>query len=225
MLISCLRTLLMYLVLIWALRLSGKRQIGQLEPAEFVVTMLIANLAGIPMEDPDIPLLAGVVPILTLLAGELILTWLTVGSLRLRRLLCGKPVILIDNGVLLTDNLLRTRLTVDELTGRLRQKDVLSIRDVQFAVLETNGQLSVFPWPDTRPPSAREAGVKTEQQNLPVTLVEEGKLNADNLPRAGKSRAWVQARLREHGVSLRQTLLLTVDAGGTVVWIGKEQKP
>ena len=215
----------MYLVLIWALRLSGKRQIGQLEPAEFVVTMLIANLAGIPMEDPDIPLLAGVVPILTLLAGELILTWLTVGSLRLRRLLCGKPVILIDNGVLLTDNLLRTRLTVDELTGRLRQKDVLSIRDVQFAVLETNGQLSVFPWPDTRPPSAREAGVKTEQQNLPVTLVEEGKLNADNLPRAGKSRAWVQARLREHGVSLRQTLLLTVDAGGTVVWIGKEQKP
>ena len=225
MLISCLRTLLMYLMLLLAVRLSGKRQLGQLEPAEFVVTMLIANLAGIPLEDGDVPLLAGAVPILTLLAGELLLTWLTVGSLRLRRLLCGKPVILIDNGALLTDNLRRTRLTVDELTSRLRQKDVLSIRDVQFAVLETNGQLSVFPWPDTRPPSAREAGVETEARDLPVTLVEDGKLNTDNLPRAGRSRAWVQARLREHGVSLRQTLLLTVDSAGSVVWIGREGKP
>ena len=212
----------MYLLLIWAVRLSGKRQLGQMEPAEFVVTMLIANLAGIPMEDGDIPLLAGVVPILTLLAGELILSWLTVGSLRLRRLLCGKPVILIDNGELVPGSLKKTRITLDELTGRLRQKDVLSIRQVQFAVLETNGQLSVFPWPDTRPPSAREVGVETEIQSLPVTLVEDGRLNAANLPRAGKTRGWVQARLREHGVSLRQTLLLTVDSAGTVVWIGKE---
>ena len=158
LLISCIRTLLTYLVLLWAVRLSGKRQIGQLEPAEFTVAMLIANLAGIPLEDGDIPLLWGLVPILTLLAGELLLSWLTLGSPRLRRLLCGKPVILIENGVLLTENLRKTRIPLDELTGQLRQKDVLSIRDVQFAVLETNGQLSVFPWPETRPSSTNVTG-------------------------------------------------------------------
>ena len=126
MILSYFRTIVLYLVLIGVIRLMGKRQIGEMEPAEFVVTMLIADLASIPMQDGAIPLLSGLVPILTVLGMELTLSWLTLRSVALRRLLCGKPVVLIDNGKLLQDNLRMTRVSLDELTGHLREKDVLN---------------------------------------------------------------------------------------------------
>ena len=130
MILSYLRTLFLYLVLIFAVRLMGKRQIGEMEPAEFVVTMLVANLAAIPMQDGAIPLYSGLVPILTVLGLELVLSGAILRSVRLRQLLCGKPVILIDNGKILQDNLRNARVTLDELTGHLREKDVLDIQTV-----------------------------------------------------------------------------------------------
>ena len=142
MILSYLRTLLLYLVLILVIRVMGKRQIGEMEPAEFVVTMLVANLAAIPMQDAGIPLFSGLVPILTVLGLELVLSWATMRSVRLRRFFCGKPVILIETGKILQENLRSTRITLDELTGHLREKDVLDITTVQFAILETDGQLS-----------------------------------------------------------------------------------
>ena len=158
MFLSYLRTILLYLVLIFAVRLMGKRQIGEMEPAEFVVTMLVANLAAIPMQDGAIPLYSGLVPILTVLGLELVLSGAILRSVRLRQLLCGKPVILIDNGKILQDNLRNARVTLDELTGHLREKDVLDIQTVQFAILETNGNLSVFPYPKEKPASAEGRG-------------------------------------------------------------------
>ena len=154
MILSYFRTLFLYLVLIFAVRLMGKRQIGEMEPAEFVVTMLVANLAAIPMQDGAIPLYSGLVPILTVLGMELVLSGLILRSVRLRQLLCGKPVILIDNGKILQENLKSARINLDELTGQLRAKDVLDIRTVQFAILETSGDLSVFPYPKEKPASA-----------------------------------------------------------------------
>ena len=154
------RTIVLYLILILVIRLLGKRQIGQLEPSELVVTMLLADLASIPMQDGGIPLYSGVLPIFTVLALELILSVLSVKSLGLRRLLCGKPVILIENGKVLQSSLKKTRLSLDELTGHLRQKDVLDLSQVQYAILETNGSLSVFPYPKYRPASAMDAGIK-----------------------------------------------------------------
>ena len=130
MILSYFRTLFLYLVLIFAVRLMGKRQIGEMEPAEFVVTMLVANLAAIPMQDGAIPLYSGLVPILTVLGMELVLSGLILRSVRLRQLLCGKPVILIDNGKILQENLKSARINLDELTGQLRAKDVLDIRTV-----------------------------------------------------------------------------------------------
>ena len=124
MILSYFRTLFLYLVLIFAVRLMGKRQIGEMEPAEFVVTMLVANLAAIPMQDGAIPLYSGLVPILTVLGMELVLSGLILRSVRLRQLLCGKPVILIDNGKILQENLKSARINLDELTGQLRAKDV-----------------------------------------------------------------------------------------------------
>ena len=222
MILSYFRTIVLYLVLIGVIRLMGKRQIGEMEPAEFVVTMLIADLASIPMQDGAIPLLSGLVPILTVLGMELTLSWLTLRSVALRRLLCGKPVVLIDNGKLLQDNLRMTRVSLDELTGHLREKDVLDISQVQYAILETNGNLSVFPYPKHIPASAKDAGISTKPQYLPVTIIEDGFLSKENLKRAGKNRQWVEQVLTQRGATEKSTLLLTVDASDKILWLGKE---
>ena len=222
MILSYLRTLLLYMVLIFCVRLMGKRQIGEMEPAEFVVTMLLANLAAIPMQDGAIPLYSGLVPILTVLGMELVLSGLIMHSVVFRRFLCGKPVILINNGKILQENLRRTRVTLDELTGHLREKDVLDIRTVQYAILETDGSLSVFLYPKERPASAKDAGIHPKQQFLPVTIIEDGYLSQENLKHAGKDEAWLNQVLRENHAEAQETLLLTVDAADKVLWLGKE---
>ena len=222
MFLSYMRTIILYLTMILVIRLLGKRQIGQMEPSEFVVTMMIANLATIPMEDDGIALFAGIVPICVILGAELVLSWLNLKSSKIRRLLCGKPVILIDNGNILQQNLRKTRITLDELTGHLREKDVLDITCVQFAILETNGNLSVFPYPKEMPASARDAGIRVRQQALPVTIVSDGELMEQNLSIAGKDRQWVQRILEENHASLQDTWLLTVDKHNHITFVRKE---
>ena len=222
MILSYLRTIILYLVLIAVIRMMGKRQIGQMEASEFVVTMLVANLAAIPMQDSGIPLFSGFVPIVTVLGVELVLSTLSLRSIRFRKLLCGKPVILIDNGKILQENLRKTRVTLDELTGHLREKDVLDIRSVQFAILETNGNLSVFPYPKERPASAREAGIQAGKQYLPLTIVSDGKLLHENLRKANKDFSWVQQVLKQRSAGIEDTWLLTVDAVDHIVFYRKE---
>ena len=218
MISSLFRTVILYFLLIVGIRLLGKRQLGQMEASEFVVTMLVANLASIPMENPDMPLWAGVLPIVTVLALEWGLSFFSLKSIRFRRLLCGKPVILIDNGVLQTRNLRRTRVTLDELTCLLRCQQVMDIRSVQYAILETNGNLSVFPYPKEKPASAKDAGIKARCQWLPVTLVSDGYLLRENLKKAGKDETWVSRVLAERGATLADTLLLTVDAKEHIIF-------
>ena len=222
MLLSYIRTIILYLVLIAVIRLMGKRQIGQMEPSEFVVTMLVANLAAIPMQDGGIPLYSGLVPILTVLGVELVLSALAMFSIRLRRLLCGKPVILIENGRILRRNLRATRVTLDELTGHLREKDVLDVTTVQYAILETNGNLSVFPYPDQRPATAGDAKIPVPAQALPVTIIADGCLYRSNLAAAGKDLAWVRHTLASRHTTLKKTWLMTVDSNNKVLWQGME---
>lgn len=224
MLISYFRTAVLYLVLILSIRMMGKRQIGQMEASEFVVTMLVANLASIPMQDAAIPLYSGLLPILIVLGMELTLSGLILRSVMIRRFFCGKPVILIDNGKVLLENLRRTRVTLDELTGHLRQKDVLDIQTVQFAILETDGSLSVFPFPGERPATAGEAGIAAKEQYLPITIVEDGYVSRENLQKAGKNCQWLDKILQQHRAKLPETLLLTVDEGNHVVFLRKEPK-
>ena len=223
MILSYVRTVILYLVLICVIRLMGKRQIGEMEPAEFVVTMLVANLAAIPMQDSGIPLLSGLVPILTVLAVELVLSWLVLKCGLLRRFFCGKPILLIDNGKLLQGNLRMTRVTLDELAGKLREKDVLDISQVQYAILETDGNLSVFPYPKFTPASAKDAGLQASDQFLPIVLVDDGKLIRQNLQKSGKSEQWVKDILDTHQAEVKTTMLLTVDAAGKHHWIGREE--
>ena len=222
MILAYIRTVIVYLILIAAIRMMGKRQVGQMEPSEFVVTMLVANLASIPLEESGIPLVSGLVPIVTVLGLELVLSWLTMRSIFFRKLLCGKPVILIDNGKILLENLRRTRVTLDELMGHLRSKDVLDVQTVQFAILETDGSLSVFPYPEERPATAKEAGIRTEKQYLPITIIEDGYVSKENLQKAGKDQVWLEETLCQHQATRQGTLLLTVDQGEHVVFLRRE---
>ena len=225
MILSYIRTIILYLILIAVIRIMGKRQVGQMEPSEFVVTMLVANLASIPMQDGGIPLYSGLVPILTVLGVELVLSAASLRSVSFRRLLCGKPVILIENGHVLQNNLRRTRITLDELTGHLREKDVLNVTDVQYAILETNGNLSVFPYPKHKPASAKDAGIHPERQSLPVTIIGDGYLYRQNLPAAGKDEAWVRRFLQERELKQKDVWLLTLDATGKTTLLRKEKTP
>ena len=215
---SYLRTILLYMVLILGVRLMGKRQIGQMEASEFVVTMLVANLAAIPMQDSGIPLYTGLVPILTVLGMELVLSWLILKNMALRKFFCGKPVILIDNGHILQENLRRTRVTLDELMGHLREKDVLDIRSVQYAILETNGNLSVFPYPKERPAAAKDAGIQAKKQTLPITIIEDGCLLEENLRLSGMDEVWLRRVLQNHTATLEETFLLAVEDGKAVFY-------
>ena len=223
MLTSYLRTILLYLILLACVRLLGKRQIGQMEASEFVVAMLVADLASIPMQDVSIPLYTGLVPILTVLGAEMVLSSLSLRSIKLRKLLCGKPVILIENGRIIQNNLRRTRVTIDELMGHLREKDILDVRTVQYAILETNGNLSVFPYPAEVAPSAKDLNVHPKDRYLPVTIVSDGHLMEENLALSGRDRDWLLKTLGDYRATVAGTWLLTVDKAGHILWLGKEE--
>ena len=222
---AVLRTAVMYLILLAVVRLMGKRQVGQMDPTELVVTMVIANLASIPLEETELPLMAGIVPIVTIFLAERGLSFVTLRSIRLRRLICGKPVILVENGRPLWRNLRRTRVTMDELMAHLRLKDVLDIRTVRYAILETNGSLSVFPYAQEAPASAREAGVKVAEKQLPVTVVQDGHIFREDLERLGKDEAWAVAALRDRKLRPRDVLLMTVDEEGRIAVIPRHAPP
>ena len=217
------RTPVMYLLLIVMMRLLGKRQIGQMETSEFVVTMLVADLAAIPMQQESIPLWHGVVPILLVLGLELALSWASLRSIRLRKILCGKPVILMENGNILQKNLRKNRITLDELTEMLREKDVLDLKAVQYAILETSGNLSVFPYPKEKPASAKDAGIPVKKQYIPLTVVSDGTILTDNLKKAGKDQNWVDRVLAEKRTALKDTWLLTVDGSDRVVFYPRQR--
>ena len=222
MLQSLYRTVLFYGVLILVIRLMGKRQIGQMEPSEFVVTMLVANLASIPLEETQLPLHSGLVPIFTVLVLEVLLSWFSLKSIFLRKFLCGKPVILMENGNILQKNLRKARITLDELTSKLREKDVLDLKTVQYAILETGGNLSVFPFPKEKPASAKEAGVQVKKQLIPLTVISDGKVLPDNLRLAGKDQQWLERVLKEKDATVKSTYLLTVDGADKILFYRKE---
>lgn len=224
MLFSFVRGVILYILLVAVIRMMGKRQVGQMEPSEFVVTMMVADFAAIPLEKADIPLYTGVIPILTVLGMELVLSGLSMRSIRFRKFVCGKPVILIENGRILQNNLRRTRVTLDELTGHLREKGVLDLTSVQYAILETNGNLSVFPYTKDAPATAKDAGVTVQEQYLPVTVISDGKLQRQNLALTGRNEKWLQKELKKQKAKVEDTWLLTVDKAGNVFFCRKEAK-
>lgn len=223
MFISYIRTLVLYIILIFTVRLMGKRQIAEMEPSEFVVTMLLANLAAVPMQDNAIPLLSGLIPILTVLAMELILAVLSMKFLPMRKLLCGKPTILVANGVIDQRALRQSRVSLDELTEKLREKEVYDLSALQYAILETDGELSVMLYPEYKPANAKAAGITVKNSFLPFTIVSDGKLLRDNLRLSGFDSTWLNKQLQKAGCNVQGLFLLTVDASGKTCVVKKER--
>lgn len=223
MLYSIVRTLIFYLLLLLVVRLLGKRQIGEMEPSEIVVTMLLANLASITIENTDMPIWYGVVPVALVFGADLLLSHLTFRSVRIRKLLCGKPVILIDNGKIDERNLRRTRINLDELTMNLRQNGIFDPTTVKYAILETDGQLSTLLYAKDQPATARDAGQKVSETELPVTLISDGRLLRDNLPLTERTEVWLKEQLAFRGCRAEDVLLMTVDAAGQIIFIKKEK--
>jgi uncharacterized membrane protein YcaP (DUF421 family) len=216
------RTLLCHLALILSVRIMGKREVGQLEPSEFVVSMMMADIATIPVAEPDRSVLSGILPIVLIVGVELLLSWLSSRNTGIRRLLCGKPVILIRDGKIQQRDLRRCRISADELAGQLRLKDVMDLTTVQYAILETGGNLSVFLYPTCQPPTAKDQGIRVKKQSIPVTIIEDGRLLSCNLPLAGKDEDWVRRVLQSKNGRLKDTFLLTVDQQDHILWIPKE---
>ena len=218
-----IRTIILYILLIAGVRLMGKRQVGELEPSELVLSLIIADLASVPMQDYGIPLLTGVVPILTLLAVTMILSVLTMKSVRFRALLCGRPSMVIQNGTLVQGEMAKTRLTVDELLEELRIKGYTDISQIKYAILETNGQLSVLPCANQKPPTARDLKVSVEEGGLPRVVVSDGHLLERNLKALGHDRPWLDKQLAQRGCKdLSTVFLLLVDEADAVYFARKE---
>ena len=201
----------------------GKRQVGELEPSELVLSLIIADLASVPMQDYGIPLLTGVVPILTLLSLTMILSVLTMKSVRFRALLCGRPSIVIQNGSLDQREMARNRLTLDELLEELRGKGYTDLSAVKYAILETNGQLSVLPYANQKPPAARDLKVTVSELGLPRVLVSDGRLMEHNLKALGHDRPWLDKQLAQRGCrDLSSVFLLLADEADGIYLAKKE---
>ena len=226
MITAFMRTVILYFLITIGLRLVGKRQIGELEPAELVLTMMISDLASIPMQDFGIPLLAGVIPIVTLLSLSMLLSCLSLRNLRFQELLCGKPVLLIQNGQLRQDVMAKNRYTVEELLEELRGQGIFNIEDVKYAVLENSGHLSVLPWARTQPPSAEQLGMESDEKGtFPTLLISDGRVLSRNFAACGRDQAWLMKTLRKRSIaSPARVFLLTVDEAGNVLCVPKEEK-
>lgn len=224
MLDASIRTLALYLVLVAALRLLGKRQVGQMEPSEFAVMMLLANLATVPVENLDLSIFYGIVPIILIYGAEMLFSVLTLRSIRLRKLLCGKPVILIENGKISERNLKRTRITLDELTMHLREKGIFDLNTIKFAILETNGQVSTLQFAKDMPATAKDLGQRVTETELPITLISDGRVMHNNLPLSGHDMNWLETQLRMRKALPQEVLLMTVDSAGHMIFIRKQKE-
>lgn len=223
MIITLIRTALLYGLLILTVRLMGKRQVAEMEPAEFVVTMLLANLAAVPMQDNALPLISGLVPIFAILSLELMMAVGTIRLLPLRRLLCGRPTVLIRDGAIDQKALCLSRVSLEELLQKLREKDVFDLSTVQLAVLETDGELSVMPRPAHRPVTVGDCGLPAEETGPRFTVISNGVLVRHSLAEAGFDRAWLREQLLALGVRRRDVFMMTVDRSGSVQMVRKEK--
>lgn len=223
MVVSFIRTFILYFLIIVALRLTGKRQLGDLEPSELVVTIMISELAAVPMQDYAIPILSGIIPILTLVSLELIISCISYKSVKFRSVICGRPAVIIKDGKIIQSEMKKARLTLDELTESLRQWAVLDIKKVQYAILETNGQLSVIQKAEDSPPAARDMSIRVSDDPIPAIIINDGRLMSHNLHGLGFDEAWVKAQLKAHKVQrIKDVYLLSADINGNILFEKKE---
>ncbi len=222
MLIVFLRAIILYAFVVFAVRLMGKRQIGELQPSELVITILVSNIATLPIEDTSIPMVLGILPILILVCLDVIMSGATLRFRKLRSIISGNPKIIIREGVLDQRQMKLLRFSIDDILEALHQYGIFDISEVQFAIVETTGKISVYQKPEFRPVINSDAGIKLKAQDPPAIIVNDGCLIEDALTAMNISRSWVDNLLRKKGLEMREVFLLTVDGDMTYNLIKKE---
>ena len=219
-----IRTIIIYSVLLLTMRLLGKRQLGEMELSEFVLAALIADIAAIPLQDIGIPMINSLVPIAVLFAFELAISALSLKNIRLRKLLFGKPSVLISNGVIDQRELRRSCFTLDELMQELRNQSCLDISQVEYAILETDGRLNVFLYPEHMPATAGQLGIQTETGAYPTIIVCSGRVLGENLRIMGRDRRWLDKELSSRGFRApSEVFLMTLNRAGGIYIAGKDE--
>ena len=223
MAIVFVRTLIIYFALLLIMRILGKRQLGEMELSEFVVAALIADLASHPLQDIGIPMINGLVPIVTLFCCEVLISGVAMKNIRLRALLFGKPSMLVEKGKIKQHEMKKNRFTTDELMEELRNQGYLDISAVEYAVLETDGRLSVIPYPSESPVKPSQLKIETEDKGYPVVVISDGHVIESNLRLVGRDRNWLKKRLAALCVKdAEQVFLMTVNSAGQVYFAPKE---
>jgi len=225
LLVIIVRVILLYTLVVIVMRLMGKRQIGELQPFELAVAIMISELAAVPMGDTDIPLLNGIVPIIILLAAQVALSYVSLKSEKGRGMICGTPTVLVEDGKILDLAMAAERYNINDLLEQLRGKGYPNIADVEFAVLETNGQLSVIPKSQKRPVMPADMGLATEYEGLPLTLIIDGNLDHQNLKKAALDTEWLKNTLAAFGITrLEDVLLASLDSSGNLYYQLKDAR-
>ena len=214
MLVVFLRSILLYIIVLIVMRLMGKREIGQLQPFELAISIMIADLASTPMADTGIPISNGIIPILALLVMHLIISVLNLKSIRAREILCGKPSILIYRGKIDEKMLKKERFTVTELEERLRGNNIVNIGDVEYAILETSGQITVIQKPNKKIVTLKDLNIEAEYEGMAYDLVIDGKVMYDNLKKLKKDYDWLKKQVSKFKMKPEDALIVTIDGKG-----------
>lgn len=214
MLNTFIRVIIIYLLVLIVMRLMGKREIGQMQPFELVIAIMIADLASVPMSDTGIPITNGIVPILALLLIQLIISIINLKSMKMREIMCGVPSILVFRGRIDENVLKREKLTVNELQEKLRQNNVFSLADVEYAILETSGQVTVIQKPEKRNSIPEDFGITPDYEGIPYDLVIDGKVMYENLKAIKRNYKWLEEQARKFNIKPEQALIITYDGKG-----------
>ena len=225
MFVVMFRTLILFVLVIVAMRIMGKRQIGQLQPYELVVLVIVSALAAIPMEDIAIPLFNSIIPILLLVVFQVVTSYAAQRSEKVRSLVCGRPSIVIQNGRIIESKLREMHLNINDLLEQLRIGGYQNVADVEFAIFETNGDFSIIPKSQYRPVQPRDLKIGTQYEGVPHPLIVDGNINYENLGKTSLDLLWLQNEVQKQGISdLKDVLFASLDSGGQL-YIQRKENP
>lgn len=224
MIISVIRTFFLYIVIIVAIRLMGKRQISDLQTSELVVTMLLSNIASIPMQNTAQPLLSGFVPMLILVICEIFISVVMLKRAKFRRIICGKPQIIIDNGKIDQIQMKRLRLSVEDLFIQLRQLNIFYLEDVQYAIVETNGKMSVLKKASAVQPTVKDLKLQVEDKGIETVIISDGEISKTSAQLCGVDDSWIAHTLKSNNVNQHEVFIMTADQNKKYNIVLKESK-
>lgn len=224
MILIFVRTIIIYTLVLIVTRFMGKREIGQMQPFEFVIAIMIADLSIMPMSEIGIPILYGIIPILALLAMHMLISYLNLKSIKIREIICGKPTILINKGVIDENALIKENFTINELQEKLRSKDINNFSDVEFAILETSGDVNVILKSSKRALKPEDFNLEPEYEGISYDLVIDGKIMTDNLRKIGKDYVWLMNELKKYKLNPKEALVVVFNGDGTLFYQKKDVK-